>query len=102
MGTSTNGQIHPPQADVPPAKIIDLLRPELFRALAHKPETLRKLVRDDCFVLIDEIQKIPALLDEVHHLIEAHGKVFGLCGSSARKVRRGYANLLGGSQVLLF
>ena len=80
----------------PRAKIIDLLRPELFRALAHKPETLRELVRDDCFVLIDEIQKIPALLDEVHHLIEAHGKVFGLCGSSARKVRRGHANLLGG------
>ena len=80
----------------PKAKTIDLLRPELFRMLAHKPETLRELIRDDSFVLIDEIQKIPALLDEVHYLIESRDKVFGLCGSSARKVKRGHANLLGG------
>ncbi len=80
----------------PRAKMIDLLRPELLRALANKPETLRELTRDDSFVLIDEIQKIPALLDEIHYLIETYGKVFGLCGSSARKVKRGHANLLGG------
>jgi len=42
------------------------------------------------------IQKAPALLDEVHWLIENRGTVFALCGSSARKVRRGHANLLGG------
>jgi predicted AAA+ superfamily ATPase len=47
-------------------------------------------------IVIDEIQKIPALLDEVHWLIENRGLHFALCGSSARKVRRGAANLLGG------
>ncbi len=50
----------------------------------------------DRFVVIDEIQKVPALLDEVHWLIENHNVTFALCGSSARKVRRGHANLLGG------
>ena len=50
---------------------------------------------EDQFV-IDEIQKVPALLDEVHWLIENRGLHFALCGSSARKVRRGAANLLGG------
>lgn len=46
--------------------------------------------------MIDEIQKVPALLDEVHWLIENRGLHFALCGSSARKVKRGAANLLGG------
>ena len=46
--------------------------------------------------MIDEIQKVPALLDEAHWLIENHATTFALCGSSARKVRRGAANLLGG------
>ena len=80
----------------PKARTIDLLRPELFRKLAHNPELLREMIRDESFVLIDEIQKIPALLDEIHYLIESRGKIFGLCGSSARKVKRGHANLLGG------
>jgi predicted AAA+ superfamily ATPase len=50
-------------------------------------------------VIIDEVQKIPALLDEVHWLIENAGIRFILCGSSARKVKRGQANLLGGRAV---
>lgn len=49
--------------------------------------------------MIDEIQKLPALLDEVHWLIENRGLHFALCGSSARKVRRGAANLLGGRAI---
>ena len=47
-------------------------------------------------VVIDEVQRAPALLDEVHWLMENRGTSFALCGSSARKVRRGAANLLGG------
>ena len=47
-------------------------------------------------ILVDEVQRVPALLDEVHRLIESHGLSFVLCGSSARKLRRGGANLLGG------
>ena len=80
----------------PHCKIINLLQPEIFRKLAQNPEMLRELVRGESFVLIDEVQKIPSLLDEIHYLIEDQDKVFGLCGSSARKLRRGHANLLGG------
>ncbi len=47
-------------------------------------------------IVIDEVQKVPALLDEAHWLIENRGLHFALCGSCARKVRRGGANLLGG------
>ena len=47
-------------------------------------------------IVVDEVQKVPALLDEVHRLIEQHGLAFVLCGSSARKLKRGGANLLGG------
>jgi predicted AAA+ superfamily ATPase len=46
--------------------------------------------------IIDEVQKVPALLDEVHWLIERKKATFLLTGSSARKLRRGHANLLGG------
>ena len=47
-------------------------------------------------IVIDEVQRAPALLDEVHRLIENKGLSFVLCGSSARKLKRGRANLLGG------
>jgi len=51
------------------------------------------------FVVIDEVQKVPQILDEVHWLHEAHGLQFALCGSSARKVKRGAVNQLGGRAV---
>jgi len=51
--------------------------------------------------VLDEIQKIPALLDEVHGLIESRHWRFALCGSSARKLRRGAANLLAGRALTL-
>ena len=47
-------------------------------------------------IIIDEVQKAPAVLDEVHRLIESEGLRFVLCGSSARKLKRGRANMLGG------
>jgi predicted AAA+ superfamily ATPase len=47
-------------------------------------------------VIIDEVQKIPPLLDEIQNLIETKKIIFGLCGSSARKLKRGHGNLLGG------
>ena len=53
-------------------------------------------MRPGALVVIDEIQKVPQLLDEVHGLIESRKLVFALSGSSARKLRRGHANLLGG------
>jgi hypothetical protein len=63
---------------------------------SQDPTVLREEVEAarERFVVIDEVQKVPGLLDEVHWLIENRGISFALCGSSARKVRRGHANLL--------
>ena len=47
-------------------------------------------------IILDEVQKVPGVMDEVHYLIEEKGLRFILCGSSARKLKRGHANLLGG------
>ncbi len=86
----------------PEAVYYDLLDTDLFLRFTERPALLREellAVRGARLVLIDEIQKVPLLLDEVHGLIESRRLVFGLCGSSARKVRRGHANLLGGRAV---
>ena len=83
------------------ARWIDLLKSEEFRRYLAHPETLREEIEAEGQdprrqIVIDEVQKVPALLDEAHWLIENRGLHFALCGSSARKVRRGAANLLGG------
>jgi len=80
---------------------INLLKQDTLRDFIINPSLLRERVaaiklkpRD--LVIIDEIQKIPKLLDEVHLLIEEEGLVFLLTGSSARKLKKGAANLLAG------
>jgi predicted AAA+ superfamily ATPase len=82
---------------------IDLLRSEEYRRYLQNPERLREELAARSsppdIVVIDEVQKVPSLLDEVHWLIENRGVHFALCGSSARKVKRGAANLLGGRAV---
>lgn len=83
----------------PDALWIDLLRSETYRRYLQNPERLREEFEASPAIgqiVIDEIQKVPRLLDEVHWLIENRGAHFALCGSSARKVKRGAANLLGG------
>jgi uncharacterized protein len=79
-----------------PARIYDLLDDSVFRRLAKRPEIIGEEARTDEVVVIDEVQKLPLLLDEAHRLIEARGIRFLLTGSSARKLRRGGANLLAG------
>ncbi len=88
----------------PDSRWLDLLKNDVFLRYATRPELLRLEIEEEGAdggqqIVIDEIQKIPALLDEVHWLIENRGLHFALCGSSARKVRRGAANLLGGRAV---
>lgn len=56
---------------------------------------------EGAWIVLDEIQKIPQLLDEVHRLMESRRWRFALCGSSARKLRRGGANLLAGRALTL-
>jgi predicted AAA+ superfamily ATPase len=78
--------------------VVNLLKSEEFAAYQARPQLLRERVLQNNwkFVIIDEIQKVSQLLDEIHYLIEEHGIVFAMCGSSARKVRANHANLLGG------
>jgi len=79
---------------------VDLLEPETLRSLSARPERLRELIgaRPEVLqVVIDEVQKLPELLEVVHLLIEdKQGVQFIFTGSSARKLRRGGVNLLGG------
>ena len=83
----------------PDARIYDLLKSDVRMALQMRPALLREeceLLDEGELVIIDEVQKVPSLLDEVHWLIENKGLRFILSGSSARKLRRSGANLLGG------
>jgi predicted AAA+ superfamily ATPase len=81
---------------LPSCPVIDLLSHQQFVRLSRNPERLRDNCVDGQSVVIYEIQKLPVLLDEVHRLIEERGVRFLLTGSSARKLRRGGVNLLGG------
>ena len=78
-------------------KYYNLLQTDIYLKLSREPHRLRQEITDeDRIVIIDEIQKLPILLDEVHYLIEEKGIHFLLTGSSARKLRNRGVNLLGG------
>jgi len=81
------------------AMIIDLLNSRLYLRLLDSPHDLESIIASRNkrqFVVIDEIQRVPELLNEVQRLIENKNLTFLLTGSSARKLRRGKANLLAG------
>lgn len=100
-GTGKSTWLH---ARYPDALWIDLLAPEAHRQFAARPERLRELVAGNAdreVVVIDEVQKVPELLDVVHELIERRlGPRFILTGSSARKLRRAGVNLLAGRALV--
>ena len=82
---------------LPEIKVYDLLDHSVFLTLSRNPDRLdQEISPGNQMVVIDEIQRLPVLLNEVHRLIEGHGLHFLLTGSSARKLRRGGVNLLGG------
>ncbi len=86
------------------AVVFDLLHNEVYFEFLKHPELLRqKVLGYDIkrWIVIDEVQRVPALLNEVHALIEEHGYRFALTGSSARKLKRGQANLLAGRALVL-
>ncbi len=87
----------------PDSIVYDFLKTDLLVQFSKKPALLREqllahpiesLLKQP--VILDEVQKVPQILDEVHWLIESKKIQFILCGSSARKLKRGQANLLGG------
>lgn len=84
------------------AKFFDLLQTALFMELSRTPGLLEAKIGNlpkESWICIDEIQKIPVLLNEVHRLIEEKSWKFALSGSSARTLRRGGVNLLGGRAI---
>lgn len=83
----------------PLAIYYDLLKSNVRRRLKRNPETFREALASKpagTLVVVDEIQKVPDLLDEVHWLMVNKGLFFILSGSSARKLKRSGANTLGG------
>jgi predicted AAA+ superfamily ATPase len=86
----------------PKSLCYDFLRSDLYMEFSKRPALLREqlLAKSPAAlqqpIILDEVQKVPQLLDEIHSLIEDKGWRFILCGSSARKLKRGQANLLGG------
>ena len=86
----------------PHARYFDLLLGREFERFQRNPSLLTEIVlaaNPSQLIIIDEIQRIPALLNEVHWLIANHNKQFILSGSSPRKIIRGGGNLLGGRAI---
>jgi uncharacterized protein len=86
----------------PRSLVFDFLDTDLVLEFSKRPALLREqlLAQDSAAlklpIILDEVQKVPRILDEVHGLIESKRLQFILCGSSARKLKRGQGNLLGG------
>ncbi len=82
---------------------VDLLDDETYNDLLASPKHLKNYINNPTeFCVIDEVQKNPKLLDEVHRLIEKEKLTFILTGSSARKLRRAGINLLGGRALTYY
>ena len=86
----------------PESLVYDFLNTDVYLDLCRNPALLRQQILA-CAprllgypIILDEVQKVPMALDEVHWLIENKKLSFVMCGSSARKLKRGHANLLGG------
>jgi uncharacterized protein len=97
LGPRQTGKTFLIQHTLKNARVYDLLDTSIYLALSQNPGRMaQELSPKDRIVVIDEIQRLPELLNEVHRLIETRGLRFLLTGSSARKLRRGGVNLLGG------
>ncbi len=88
----------------PKAIYLDLLEAELFNNLLVNPQRLENLIPEGFkdWIIIDEVQRVPELLNEVHRLIEKYRYKFVLTGSSARKIKRTGQNLLAGRALTYY
>lgn len=86
------------KSEIPESLFIDLLNQETFFQLLAHPHEIEGMIPKGFkdWIIIDEVQKIPDLLNEVHRMIEAYGYKFILTGSSARTLKRKGTNLLAG------
>lgn len=97
FGARSTGKTWLYQRSLKPARVYDLLNAQTLRRLLLRPGLLYEECRSPGeLVVVDEVQKIPELLNEVHRSIEGKGARFLLTGSSARKLKRSQPNLLGG------
>jgi predicted AAA+ superfamily ATPase len=97
LGPRQTGKTFLIQNTLKEAKVYDLLDTSIFLALSRNPGRIaQEVTPEDHLIVIDEIQRLPELLNEVHRLIESRRIRFLMTGSSARKLRRGGINLLGG------
>jgi predicted AAA+ superfamily ATPase len=83
----------------PNAIVYDFLKSDTYLTYSKEPHRFREELekRSDAeVVIVDEVQKVPDLLDEIHYLIESSHFQFIMCGSSARKLKRSGVNMLGG------
>lgn len=91
------GKSHWIKSNLHDAIVIDLLKTNVFADFVSRPSLLRERYSDtNQLIVIDEVQRVPDILNEVHWMIENCQSSFLLTGSSPRKLRRSHANLLGG------
>jgi predicted AAA+ superfamily ATPase len=97
LGPRQTGKTTLMRTSLPGVRVYDLLDSAVYLALSRNPQRIaEELTPETRLIAIDGIQRLPELLNEVHRLIEQTGIRFLLTGSSARKLRRGGVNLLGG------
>ena len=100
LGPRRTGKSSYIKNELKPSRVYNLLDSVVFRELATRPSLIREQLGSDKsnheLIVIDEIQKLPQLLDEVHLMIEDYGTKFLLTGSSARKLRRSHTSLMAG------
>jgi len=99
MGPRGTGKSTWLRAAFPDAHVVDLLSEEVYQRLLANPSLFASelgAVDRGRWVVVDEVQRLPQLLNEVHRFIEGRGLRFVLCGSSARKLKRAGVNLLAG------
>lgn len=92
------------RSQFPNALYFDLLESDIFYSLSASPQRLDRLIskeHEKNWIILDEVQKIPEILDEVHRLIEKRKLKFILTGSSARKLKKKGVNLLAGRALSL-
>lgn len=97
LGPRRTGKTQYIKNQLKPDRVYNLLQNREFVRLAANPGLIREeLQKKDRLIVVDEIQKLPSLMDEIHDLIETSGARFLLTGSSARKLRRTHTSLMAG------
>lgn len=104
LGPRRTGKSQLIKHEVKPDLSYNLLYADTFRRLSVRPQLIREELssKKNQLIVIDEIQKLPLLMDEVHAMIEEMGARFLLTGSSARKLKRSHTSLMAGRATVKY